>query len=106
MYRKTNPFEEAIRVPFLIAGERQRYDGRKVSRVPTLINAADIAPTTLGLCGIAAPAWMEGNDYSGRRLDGRPDVPNPDSAYLQNVIPTGHGHSINKPYRGIVTADG
>jgi hypothetical protein len=25
---------------------------------------------------------------------------------LQNVIPTGHGHSINKPYRGIVTADG
>ena len=32
--------------------------------------------------------------------------PEPDSAYLQNVIPTGHPNSINTPYRGLVTRDG
>ena len=26
--------------------------------------------------------------------------------FLQNVVPTGHANSINKPYRGIVTHDG
>jgi hypothetical protein len=30
----------------------------------------------------------------------------PDSAYLQSVIPTGHGDSVDKPWRGIVTKDG
>jgi hypothetical protein len=30
----------------------------------------------------------------------------PDSVYLQNVIPTGHPDSINTPYRGLVTRDG
>jgi len=106
MFRKTNPFEESIRVPFLIAGEQPRYDGRRNGRVPTLINAVDIAPTTLGLCGIDQPDWMEGTDYSSRRLAGRKQASDPDSAYLQNVIPTGHSNSINKPYRGVVTDDG
>ena len=49
---------------------------------------------------------MQGKDYSGRRLQQRPDTSEPDSAYLQIVVPTGHGDSINKPYRGVVTADG
>ena len=106
-FRKTNPFEESVRIPFLIAGEQMRYNGRATARVPTLLQTVDIAPTTLGLCGIRPPDWMEGTDYSSRRLrDGRAAAPEPDSAYLQNVIPTGHGHSINKPYRGVVTADG
>jgi arylsulfatase A-like enzyme len=107
MYRKTNPFEESVRVPFIIAGEAQRYGGRKTGRVPALISGIDIAPTTLGLCGINKPSWMEGYDYSHYRLDSRQAAANePDSAFIQNVIPTGHAHSINKPYRGIVTRDG
>lgn len=106
MFRKTNPFEESIRIPFIISGEQPRYLGRANGRQPVLLNHVDIAPTTLGLCGIKKPAWMEGADYSGFRFSGpnRPSLP--DSAYLQNVVPTGHGHSINRPYRGIVTRDG
>ncbi len=106
MYRKTNPFEESIRVPFIIGGERMRYDNRADGRTSTLLNAVDIAPTTLGLCGIKPPNWMEGSDYSGERLRDRDRPSQPDSAYLQLVVPTGHGDSINKPYRGVVTADG
>jgi arylsulfatase A-like enzyme len=106
MYRKTNPFEESIRVPFIIGGEVPHYHGRSSEDVPLLLNHVDIAPTTLGLCGIPKPDWMEGTDWSAFRFTGRPRPAVPDSAYLQNVIPTGHAHSINKPYRGLVTRDG
>jgi arylsulfatase A-like enzyme len=107
MFRKTNPFEESTRIPFLIAGEIPRYEGRITGRWPVLLNAPDIAPTTLGLCGIARPGWMEGRDLSAFRFADESKRPAPpDSAYLQNVIPTGHANSINKPYRGLITRDG
>lgn len=49
---------------------------------------------------------MRGYDYSGQRLPWRPQHSPPDSAYLQCVIPTGHGDSVDRPWRGIVTLDG
>ncbi len=106
MFRKTNPFEESIRVPFIVGGEQPRYLGRANGRHPLLLNHVDIAPTTLGLCGIRPPAWMQGRDYSAYRFTGRERPALPDSAYLQNVIPTGHANSINRAYRGVVTRDG
>ncbi|MDE3168235.1 MAG: sulfatase [Acidobacteriota bacterium] len=105
MFRKTNPYNESIRTPFLFTGGQTRYSGRN-GRIPVLSNTADIAPTTLGLCGIAKPDWMEGADLSGYRLARGGSPPTPDSVYLQNVVPTGHPDSINTPYRGIVTRDG
>lgn len=106
MYRKTNPYEESIRTPMIISGGRARYHGWKNGRLPVLANHVDIAPTTLGLCGLAKPEWMRGADFSHYRIDKPPAGPEPDSAYLQNVIPTGHADSINTPYRGLVTRDG
>jgi arylsulfatase A-like enzyme len=106
MFRKTNPFEESIRIPFIVSGEQPVYQGRVTGRWPILLNHVDIAPTTLGLCGIRKPSWMEGSDYSAYRFQRQDRPAMPDSAFLQNVIPTGHNHSINKPYRGLVTADG
>ena len=104
-FRKTAPWEEAIRVPFIIGGhvpQYVNYSGR--SRAP--INHVDVAPTTLGLCGIDPPAWMAGTDYSSYRVPGRPPVNPPDSAYLQIVIPTRHFDSVDRPWRGTVTRDG
>jgi arylsulfatase A-like enzyme len=66
----------------------------------------DIAPTTLGLCGVDLPDWMRGHDYAGLRLPGRSSSQAPDSAFLQNVIPTRHHDSVDRPWRGIVTQDG
>jgi arylsulfatase A-like enzyme len=37
-----------------------------------------------------------------RDMPGEP----PESAFLQLVAPTGHGHSIDRPWRGVVTRDG
>lgn len=108
--RKTTVYEESIRIPFLIHDPGDTY--YRSRRVDMPINHVDIAPTTLGLCGIEPPDWMEGFDYSpvltaGRRGPG-PAVESgfPDSAFLQSVIPTGHGHSVNKSWRAIVTRDG
>lgn len=105
-FRKTSPFEESIRVPFIISGETSFYEGRRTGRTMVPLNHVDVAPTTLGLCGIEKPEWMDGTDYSGHRLAFRPAVQEPDSAYLQCVIPTGHAHSVDRPWRGLITMDG
>lgn len=104
-FKKTAPWEESIRVPFIIGGLHPRYEGRAGPQT-ALVNHVDIAPTTLGLCGIDKPDWMCGYDYSGLRLPWTPRSEVPDSAFLQCVIPTGHGDSVDRPWRGIVTVDG
>ena len=104
-FLKTSPLEESVRVPFIIGGLHPRYEGRS-GRPDVPMNHVDIAPTTLGLCGIDAPAWMRGHDYSGLRLPSRPQIESPDSAFIQSVIPTGHGDSVDRPWRAVVTRDG
>lgn len=105
-FYKTSPYEESIRIPLIISGEQPVYEGRKNGNIPVPVNHVDIAPTTLGLCGIDKPAWMEGTDYSHYRLDWRKPDKEMDSAFLQSVIPTGNYDSVDKPWRGIVTKDG
>lgn len=106
-FKKMTPYEESIRIPFIMGGESPHgYGGRGTGIFPVPLNAVDIAPTTLGLCGIAKPAWMEGTDYSHHRLPGGPARSDPDSAYIQSVMPTMHGDSVDKPWRGVVTRDG
>jgi arylsulfatase A-like enzyme len=107
-FRKMTPHEESIGIPFIIAGESPHgYGGRGVGQNDIPLNTVDIAPTTLGLCGIAKPSWMEGTDYSHTRVRRGPAPSGlPDSSYIQSVVPTGHGHSVDKPWRGIVTRDG
>jgi len=103
---KRLPYEESVRIPFLIGGEQPgQYGTRRSGRVPVPVNHVDIAPTTLGLCGIQKPKWMEGFDYSHYRV--RKDAPagEPDSAFLQCIFP-GAGQNLSKPYRGLVTRDG
>ncbi|MCU1263188.1 MAG: sulfatase [Bryobacterales bacterium] len=106
MLRKTCPYEESIRTPYIISGGVPRPPAMKVGRRPVISNHVDIAPTTLGLCGIKKPDWMKGADLSHHRINKPAAGPEPDSAYLQNVVPTGHPDSINTPYRGLVTRDG
>ena len=104
-FLKTAPWEEAARVPFLIGGGVPFYRER-VGRFQNPVNHVDIAPTTLGLCGLNAPDWMQGTDYSGFRVGGKERGDVPDSAFMQMVVPTMHGDSVDRPWRGLVTVDG
>jgi arylsulfatase A-like enzyme len=105
-FLKTSPLEESIRVPFIIGGGVPYYGGRKTGANPALVNHVDVAPTSLGLCDLTAPDWMRGRDFSGYFRADRPNPERPDSAFLQSVIPTGHGDSVDRPWRGLVTDDG
>ena len=104
-FRKTSPWEESIRIPFIVAGGPSVYVNKR-GRNRTPVNTVDIAPTTLGLCGLPKPAWMQGTDYSGHFFQGPPPKGEPDSAFLQAVVPTGHGDSIDRPWRAVVSRDG
>jgi arylsulfatase A-like enzyme len=104
-FLKTSPWEESIRVPCIIAGGIPYYGGKGGSRdIP--MNHVDLGPTSLGLCGIDVPEWMQGTDYSAERIKGKESPEYPESAYLQLVRPTGHGYSTDRPWRGVVTRDG
>ncbi|MGC9455794.1 MAG: sulfatase family protein [Phycisphaerae bacterium] len=106
LIRKSVPYEESIRIPFLMGGCREHYTSRGGAH-DALINHVDIAPTTLGLCGLDVPDWMTGFDYSGYRRYGQetPLPGEPDSAYLQQCVHK-RGNGVDRPWRGIVTRDG
>lgn len=60
--KKQRPWDESIRVPFLL-----RYPallGRTSRELDALIDAPDILPTLLGLCGLPIPNSVEGLDFS------------------------------------------
>ena len=105
-FRKTNPWEESTRIPLIVAGGAGANAVRRGGKSAALVNHVDIAPTTLGLAGLACPKWMQGTDYSPACRTDAKTAGAPDSAYLQNVIPTHHGDSVDRPYRGIITDDG
>ncbi|TVR59380.1 MAG: hypothetical protein EA426_07570 [Spirochaetaceae bacterium] len=112
-WEKSSPWEESIRVPFIVArvGGHQTM---KVGSTDALMNHVDVGPTSLGLCGIAAPDWMAGYDYSARcggdnrdaEADSAARRAEPDSAYLQQIPRKFHAHSVNRAWRAVVTRDG
>ena len=59
---KLHPWDESIRVPFLLRYPR-RF-GTKGRKLRTPLNAPDILPTLLSLAGISIPGTVEGRDLS------------------------------------------
>jgi arylsulfatase A-like enzyme len=96
MFQKSNPYEESIRIPLLIA--KAGGDTPGAGQREEVLNHVDITAMTLGLCGVVRPGDMSGVDPFTEAT--------PDSAYLQQVhakrFPTG----IDVPWRGVVTRDG
>ncbi|TVQ27592.1 MAG: hypothetical protein EA382_03380 [Spirochaetaceae bacterium] len=116
---KSSPWEESIRIPLIVA----RIAGHQAMRTgvcDALVNHVDIGATSLGLCGIAVPDWVQGFDYSARCLPGstpasatpasaaadRTAAAEPASAFLQQIPRKYHPHSVNRAWRGVVTRDG
>jgi arylsulfatase A-like enzyme len=99
--RKQRPWDESIRVPFLI-----RYPGahgEKGREVPTVLNSPDIMPTLLGLAGVEVPDSVEGRDFAGLVRGG--DAPEGSSALIACISPFGEYVRAleGKEYRGIRT---
>lgn len=105
-FMKTIPYQESSNVPFIVwsgsYNAPQGFYGQ--GNVPYPINHVDILPTSLGIADIEVPKELDGFDYSPV-LRHEPLENPPVSAYLQNIVPTGHYHSFDRPYRGVVTLD-
>lgn len=107
LFQKSNPYEESIRIPLICACASM--DDNLAGRISdAVVNHVDLAPTTLGLCGIKPPDWMCGHDYSNHVLHENPVSleSEPSSALLQQVHPKSFPAGIDTPWRGVVTRDG
>lgn len=101
LYRKQKPYDESIRVPFLL-----RYPnvlGKEGREINTMIDAVDILPTILGLCGICIPETIQGENLTPILKGEKDDYT--DAVLLSCVTPFGEYSRNNggKEYRGIRT---
>jgi arylsulfatase A-like enzyme len=99
--QKQRPWDESIRVPFLL--KYPQAFGRKGKTTDTIISTPDIMPTLLSLSGLPIPETVDGKDLypilSGRKED------DTDAALIACISPFG-GWSRDvggKEYRGIRT---
>jgi arylsulfatase A-like enzyme len=92
---KLYPWDESIRVPFLLRYPR-RF-GRKGTRIAAPLNSPDIMPTLLALCGLPIPDSVEGADLFRE--------PRPSAAFLNLAVPITEARRYGfAEYRGLRTA--
>ena len=98
---KGYPWEESIRVPFLLRWPQ--LHGQEGRKLPLPIDAPDIMPTLLGLCGLPVPDKIQGRDWSPYFRNER--QPTGSEAALLNVPAVSWETLINgiQPYRGLRT---
>ncbi len=100
--KKQRPWDESIRVPFLL-----RYPalpGWRPGKLDALIDAPDIMPTLLGLCGLNTPDSVEGLDFSDLIRGG--DDPSDGAVVIMCPQTFGQWNKIHhngKEYRGLRT---
>jgi arylsulfatase A-like enzyme len=82
--RKQKPWDESIRVPFVM-----RWPGHcpAGTRTDSLLNAMDLMPTLLDLVGLPIPASVEGVSLGHAALTG--ETAGPESTFIQNTCPFG-----------------
>ena len=101
LQRKQKPYDESIRVPFLL--KYPQIFGKKGKVVDTLLNTPDIMPTLLSMSGLPIPHTVEGHDLypvlSGKKKDSI------EAALIECISPFGEWERRNggKEYRGIRT---
>ncbi len=99
LYKKQWPWNEAIKIPFVI-----RYPGRVAGgqEIGAPINVIDIMPTLLGLAGLPVPDAVEGVDLSAYITGVRDDPP--ESVLIMNPCPFSigdtRGHDQYPDYKG------
>mgnify|MGYP006424217187 CR=1 FL=1 len=103
-FHKSSPWEESIRIPFVIGGGLPHIGFASGSHSQQ-ISAVDIAPTTLGLAGVETPEVMQGFDYSPMRL-GKDLHEAPDSVYCQQIVRKRQPDGIDREWRTVSMNDG
>lgn len=98
---KQRPWDESIRVPFLLRYPREF--GRRAHSCDMMLSSVDIMPTLLSLCGVSVPSSVEGSDRS--REFTRSGVDDNDAALLSCYVPFGQWTRARggREFRGVRT---
>ena len=99
--KKQRPWEESVRVPFLLRWPRRfGWEGCKVD---ALLDTPDILPTLLSICGIPIPGTVEGQDFAAT-IERGPD-PSGGAALIYCPHPFGQflRQDGGREYRGLRT---
>jgi arylsulfatase A-like enzyme len=101
MEKKQRPFDESIRIPFLLRYPEIQKGKGKTIEAP--FNTPDILPTLLGLCKIKIPNSIEGKDLSSY-LEGKRELKD-NNALIVSISPFGQWlrKDGGAEYRGIRT---
>jgi arylsulfatase A-like enzyme len=109
-FRKTSIYHESLNIPFVVGGGVPFYECDAMVKPQVLdypVNHVDIATTSLGLCGIEPPEEMAGYNYAPQiSWHFKETESPPQSAFLQYCVPSKYGYCMDRPWRGLVTADG
>jgi len=99
--RKQRPWDESLRVPFLI--QYPRVLGTVARSDELIMNSPDIMPTLLGFCGIDVPRTVQGTDFSPV-LRGE-STKRPEGALMSCLNPFGEWTRAKggREYRGVRT---
>jgi arylsulfatase A-like enzyme len=99
--RKQRPWDESILVPLVVRWPQGL--GRTGRRLAAPLGTPDLLPTLLGLCGIAIPATVEGDDRSAWLRGREPDADR--AALICCVTPFGEWTRDRggREYRGLRT---
>ena len=100
LFDKQKPWAESIRVPLLA-----RVPGVTPRRERAPVDAPDLMPTLLSLCGLAVPATVQGRDFSPTLLHGEPS--GIDAALLALYVPFHQWRYEDggREFRGLQTTD-
>jgi arylsulfatase A-like enzyme len=98
---KRQPYEESIRVPWIM-----RWPGHieESTQTNALFGTIDIMPTLCGLAGVPIPDTCQGQDFSGRFL-GR-GGPDPESQFIMHISKLNASGANSHPaprFRGVRT---
>ena len=101
MAAQQQPWDESIKVPFLLRYPEKFGSNQKIIETP--INTPDILPTLLGLSGIKIPESVQGNDYS--KVISNEEGPKHEGVLIQCPVPFHQwNYSIGgREYRGVRT---
>ena len=99
---KRQPYEESIRVPFLIRWPGKVPAGHKNA---VLFGTIDVMPSLCALAGLPVPQSCEGQDFSGAMRGGK--GPDPESQFIMHIskLNASGGNTHPAPiFRGVRTA--
>ena len=97
-WEKQYPYEETIKIPFIISGPGIAADERS----DLLISPVDIMPTLCSLCSVSVPKTVEGMDLA-EAVSGKDNAPEQDAVLTMNFS-NGYGTlKEGRQWRGIRT---